>query len=66
MMIQVQLIEAIASLLNVAIEALQQVQEGNRALKQAHDENWASDDPRWQQVFDDQQKALDAARLRLT
>lgn len=59
-------IEAIASLLNVAIEALSAVGAATAVLKQAQAEAWPDGDPRWAQPFADIDAALEKAKARLT
>ena len=59
-------VATIANLLSIAIEALQAAHAASSTLKQAQDESWADDDPRWQAKFDELDATLEKARARLT
>lgn len=56
---------AAAALLNVAVEALLAIQAAQPTIKQAQDEGWKEDDPRWAKPFEGLDAALVAAKARL-
>jgi len=58
-------IAAIANLISVAIEALNSATQASATLKQAQDEGWADNDPRWHDKFSELDAALAAAKARL-
>lgn len=60
------LIAAIANALSVLLEANQAIASAVGQLKQAQDEGWAEDDPRWADAFAAADGALKKALDRLT
>jgi hypothetical protein len=60
------IVAAAANLMSVGIEAISAAQTAVQTLRQAQDEQWAPDDPRWAGAFDAADTALNAAIKRLT
>jgi len=60
-----QLIELILNLLPAAIDAVTRLHLGMQILKQAQEEGWADDDPRWVSVFQHFDTDLDKAESAL-
>ncbi len=58
-------VAGIASLLSVALDALQAAQAASGVLQQAQAESWSEDDPRWGGAFQVLDNALAAAKARL-
>ena len=55
----------IASLTSVALRALEASQQAQIAVRQAQDEGWEDDDPRWEDVFATAHQARSQALGRL-
>lgn len=61
-----QLAGVAANLMSVGIEMISAAQTAMATLRQAQDEGWAADDPRWAGAFSTADQALAAAMKRLT
>lgn len=58
-------LDVLIALNGAATNALLAAQEAGAILKQAHDEGWADNDPRWDQKWEDADMAFKIARARL-